>query len=148
MNNIKTIILSALLALVLAGLYACAGTPSLAKWHPVEIKEAREAVCSNCHTNELADMDHNNDFTKRHKFFAAQRKQVCGVCHMESFCSDCHAGKAGMLPSDKYKDSPERPYPHRGNYLTQHMIDGRVNPALCMKCHGRQNNERCRACHK
>ena len=113
MKIMKTLTLLALLALVLMGLYACADTNSIAKWHPVEIKEVSEAVCSNCHTNELAAMDHLNDFVKRHKFYAAQKKQVCGVCHMESFCSDCHASKAGLSPSDKYKDSPERPYPHR-----------------------------------
>jgi hypothetical protein len=38
--------------------------------------------------------------------------------------------------------------PHRGDYLNQHMIDGRINPALCARCHGRTDNQRCRACHK
>jgi hypothetical protein len=26
-------------------------------------------------------------------------------------------------------------------------IDGRINPASCFPCHGRQNNERCKVCH-
>ncbi len=147
MKNIKIMVLLVLFALLL-GLYACADTNSIAKVHPVEIKELREAVCSTCHENEWAALDHLNDFVKRHKFFAAQKKQACNVCHTESFCTDCHAAKSGLSPSDKYKDSPERPYPHRGAYLTQHMIDGRVNPALCMKCHGRHNNERCITCHR
>jgi len=148
MKDMKTITLLALVPLFLLGLYACANTKSIAKWHPVEIKELKEAVCSNCHTDEWAALDHRGDFIAKHKFYAAQKKQACGVCHKESFCSDCHANKPGLNPSDKYKDSPEISYPHRGDYLTQHMIDGRVNPALCMKCHGRQNNARCRACHK
>ena len=148
MKHMKAMTLAALLAVSLLSVYSCAGTNSLAKSHPVEVKELAEAVCSKCHTNEWAALDHVGDFLAKHKIFAAQKKQACEVCHAESFCTDCHASKAGLSPSDRYKDSPEISYPHRGDYLTQHMIDGRVNPALCMKCHGRQNNERCRACHK
>jgi hypothetical protein len=32
--------------------------------------------------------------------------------------------------------------------MSQHKIDGRVNPVSCVKCHGRQNNVRCASCHK
>jgi hypothetical protein len=148
MKHTRIMALLALSAMLLLGLYACAGTASIAKVHPMEIKTLAEAVCSNCHTDDRAALDHTSDYMARHRFYAEQRKQVCGVCHMESFCSDCHASKGGLIPSDKYKESPEIPYPHRGDYLIQHRIDGRVNPALCMKCHGRQNNERCSACHK
>jgi hypothetical protein len=38
--------------------------------------------------------------------------------------------------------------PHRGDYITQHQIDGRINPAPCFRCHGRRNNERCAECHR
>jgi hypothetical protein len=112
MKGIKIMALLALSALLL-GLYACANTESIAKWHPVEIKELRDAVCSNCHTDQRAAMDHTAEWNARHRFYAAQKKQFCGVCHMESFCSDCHAGKAGLIPSDRYKESPVIPYPHR-----------------------------------
>jgi hypothetical protein len=37
--------------------------------------------------------------------------------------------------------------PHRGNYVTMHKIDGKVDPASCYRCHGRGNNERCMSCH-
>jgi len=93
-------------------------------------------------------MNHTSDFSTRHKFYAKQQKQVCDMCHTEAFCADCHANKEELKPSDKYKDSPERALPHRGDYLTQHKIDGRINPASCFPCHGRQNNERCKECHK
>ena len=105
-------------------------------------------ICSDCHTDARGSLNHTSDFYTRHKFFAAQSKQTCGVCHKESFCSDCHAHKEELKPSDKYKDSPELALPHRGDYLNQHKIDGRVNPASCFPCHGRQNNERCKVCHK
>jgi len=115
--------------------------------HPAEVETP--VFCSQCHTDWRASLDHSAEFGGlRHKFSARQNKQACGLCHVESFCSDCHTHKEQLKPSDKYKDAPERTLPHRGDYLNQHKIDGRINPASCMKCHGRQNNERCRACHK
>ena len=115
--------------------------------HPVEVEIP--AVCSQCHQDWRGAMDHTPEFGKlRHKFLARQNKQACGVCHVESFCSDCHAHKEYLKPSDKFKDDPARELPHRGDYLNQHKIDGKINPASCMKCHGRQNNARCKTCHK
>lgn len=104
-------------------------------------------ICGDCHTDWRSALDHTQDFSTRHKFLAIQRKATCQVCHVESFCADCHANKEELKPSDKFKDSPERNMPHRGDYLTQHRIDGRINPASCFPCHGRQNNARCKACH-
>ncbi|MBI5740791.1 MAG: cytochrome C [Nitrospirae bacterium] len=136
-----------ILALVIfaAIIINCAGNTSLQKTHPVEVEKP---VCSQCHTDQYAAMEHTTDFSVRHKFYATQRQQACNLCHRESFCNDCHANKEELKPSDKYKDAPERFLPHRGDYLTQHMIDGKINPAMCFKCHGRKNNERCRACHR
>jgi len=147
MKNIKgTVMLLLLLPLLAMVLYACANTKSIAAWHPVEVEAP--AICSKCHTDSRSAMDHTEDYGTRHRFFAMQNSQTCSVCHKEAFCSDCHAHKEELKPSDKYKDSPERALPHRGDYLTQHKIDGRINPASCFPCHGRQNNERCKACHR
>jgi hypothetical protein len=134
------------LPVLLFALYACAHTTSMAKVHPMEVTGF--PVCSGCHTDYRAALDHTADFSSRHKFYALQNKQNCTICHKESFCSDCHAHKEELKPSDKYKDAVERALPHRGDYLSQHKIDGRINPAACMKCHGRTNNERCRVCHR
>lgn len=125
---------------------ACAQTKSMVAWHPVEVPSP--PTCSDCHTDDRAALNHTPDFSTRHKFYAAQIKQACGVCHIESFCSDCHAHKEELKPSDKYKDSPQLTMPHRGDYLNQHKIDGRINPASCFPCHGRQNNGRCKECHR
>jgi len=130
---------------LLIGMYACAHTASIATSHPVEVTGF--PICSDCHTDGRAAMDHTSDYAARHRFYAEQQKSTCTACHKESFCSDCHAHKEELKPSDKYKDSPERTLPHRGDYLNQHKIDGRINPASCMKCHGRSNNERCSQCH-
>lgn len=127
-------------------LVACAGTQSIAQKHPQEVQGM--PLCSECHTDWRTSLDHRSDYITKHKFYAAQQKQTCEVCHAQSFCADCHANKEELKPSDKFKDSPERTMPHPGDYLTQHKIDGRINPASCFTCHGRQNNDRCKICHK
>ncbi len=127
-------------------LYACAHTQSMAVKHPVEVDSP--PMCAQCHTDWRAAMNHTADFGVRHRYFAYQQRQACSLCHADAFCSDCHAHKEELKPSDKYKDAPGRMLPHRGDYLNQHKIDGKINPASCMKCHGRQNNERCRVCHR
>src|SRR5208283_3953350 len=98
MNRMKAIILTILGLMFIAGIYACANTNSMAKIHPVEVKELKEAVCSTCHDDDRAAMDHRDDWIKRHRFYAEQKKQVCGLCHEDSFCSECHANKpSGLL---------------------------------------------------
>ncbi len=147
MKNIRMKITFALLLPVLALiLFACAHTASMAARHPVDVPSM--PLCSDCHSDYRAALNHTSDFSTRHRFYASQSRQTCGVCHKESFCSDCHAHKEELKPSDKFKDSPERALPHRGDYLTQHKIDGRINPSSCFPCHGRQNNERCQVCHR
>lgn len=145
----KYIILVTMLAALLLGSTVIALSEESTQTHtihPVEVTGV--PVCSSCHTVEYSGMDHTQDFSSRHKFFAMQRQQTCNLCHKESFCADCHANKEEIKPSDKFKDSPERMLPHPGDYLTQHMVDGKIDPAPCMKCHGRRNNERCRSCHR
>jgi hypothetical protein len=141
----KYVFLTAL-ALAAAVLASCAHTQNMVAKHPVDV--AAPAMCSDCHTDYRAAMNHTADYGTRHKYYAIQSKQACDICHKESFCSDCHAHKDELMPSQKYGDSPERTLPHRGDYLSQHKIDGMINPASCFPCHGRQNNERCLACHR
>jgi hypothetical protein len=38
--------------------------------------------------------------------------------------------------------------PHRADFLTMHRIEGKMDPSACYTCHGRANNDKCRACHK
>jgi hypothetical protein len=142
----KASILILLVSCLAAALFACAETTSLAKKHPMELDKA--PICADCHTDERAALNHTSDYSIRHKFYAVQQKQTCELCHKQSFCADCHANKEELKPSDKYKDSPERALPHRGDYLTQHKIDGKMDPGSCFPCHGRQNNERCKLCHR
>ncbi len=144
-KTVKTLFLILLPALA-AVLFACAHTQSMVTKHPAEVEGM--PICGDCHTDWRASLNHTADFYTRHRFYAVQTKQTCEVCHKESFCSDCHAHKEELKPSDKYKDSPDMAMPHRGDYLNQHKIDGRINPASCFPCHGRQNNGRCQVCHR
>ena len=135
-----------MLPLVTSLLYACANTNSIARIHPEAVKGMPN--CTECHSDSWGSLNHQApDFFAKHKFYASS-KAACASCHQESFCSDCHAHKEEIKPSDKFKDSVERNLPHRGDYLSQHKIDGKINPASCVKCHGRQNNEGCVRCHR
>ena len=139
--------LLALTGLMLTCLCACANTGSIARVHPEEVTGLPN--CGQCHTDRWSSFNHQaQDFYLKHKFYAAQQRMACSACHKESFCIDCHAHKEEILPSDKYKDRPELSRPHRGDYVSRHRIEGRINPASCLKCHGRQNNERCKSCHR
>ena len=143
-NRLYIILIPLILGAIL---YACANTKSVAKVHPTEVKGLVD--CGECHTDNWATLNHRaDDFYRKHKFYAGQQKFACGTCHQESFCADCHAHKEEIKPSDKYKGSPERQLPHRGDYLSRHKIEGRIDPASCLKCHGRTNNERCKTCHR
>ncbi|MGE5894982.1 MAG: cytochrome C [bacterium] len=144
-KSFKIIIITALL-IGIAALCSFAEYKSAVTRHPVEITSA--PICSDCHTDERAVFNHTADYAKKHGLYASQKVNICEGCHSTAFCTDCHANKEELKPSDKYKDSPERFLPHRGNYIIQHRIDGKINPAPCMKCHGRKNNARCKACHK
>jgi hypothetical protein len=136
-----------MIPLLLSVLYACANTGSVARIHPEAVKGLPN--CTECHTDSWGAMNHQAvDFFKKHRFYASNARQGCAACHQESFCIDCHAHKEEIKPSDKFADSPERNLPHRGDYRNQHKIDGRINPASCVKCHGRQNNQGCKTCHR
>ncbi|WP_246153076.1 cytochrome C [Oryzomonas rubra] len=136
-----------MVVLIVSTLYACANTASIVKTHPEKVTGMPD--CRECHTDTWQAFNHKAaDFFPKHRFYAQEQRLACAACHEESFCSDCHAHKEEIKPSDKFADSPERTLPHRGDYLSQHKIDGRINPASCVKCHGRQNNERCATCHR
>jgi hypothetical protein len=136
--------MAATLFCLLFALHAYGQIPETKK-HPVEVKEA---LCSACHPEKWPDMDHTPGWDVAHKFSAQRAGRICSICHKVSFCADCHAVEEEIKPSDKYKQSPARSLPHRGDYLTRHMVDAKINPAPCFRCHGRRNNARCKACHR
>ena len=77
-----------------------------------------------------------------------QDAHTCAACHAQSVCVDCHGGKVPMKPSLKLSDRPDRETPHRGDFMTLHRMEGKMDPSSCYACHGRANNDKCRACHR
>ncbi|NTV50767.1 MAG: cytochrome C [Geobacteraceae bacterium] len=122
--------------------------------HPEKLTETRP-ICSECHQDQLkavlkpyAAFDHTPLFIKEHRFTAGRDGQLCSLCHAASFCTDCHANRNEVKPSTKLGDRPDRELPHRGDFMTRHRIDGKIDPVSCYRCHGRANNEKCVICHR
>lgn len=149
-------------ALALAGLMvilaACAQMntiPGLPASHPEALVSGQQVSCAECHEDQQKGtmkafdaFSHSPSFVKNHRFYASSDERLCSTCHKSSFCNDCHTNQVEMKPSLKYGNRPDRDMPHRGNFMTMHRIEGKLDPASCYRCHGRANNERCISCHR
>jgi hypothetical protein len=127
---------------------------SLPMYHPEALGEGRVA-CSECHEDQIrgilkpyASFSHTTVFIKSHRYYVDQDSRLCSSCHAQSFCTDCHANETEIKPSLKLGDRPDRELIHRGDFLTRHQIEGKIDPTGCYRCHGRANNEKCFTCHK
>lgn len=139
-------------------LVSCSGmkaTPDRFSSHAEYLSAGQQVNCSECHENErkgtmkeMASINHSPVFVKNHGLYAATDDRLCASCHKSSFCNDCHASRAEIKPSTLYGYRPDRDLPHRGDFMTLHKIEGKLDPASCYSCHGRSNNERCVACHR
>ncbi|MGK2907702.1 MAG: cytochrome C [Desulfuromonadales bacterium] len=147
-------ILTLLAALLLVA--ACTGLQSrsaLPARHPSAAElTVSPKVCTDCHERgqELAyeRYVHTADFGKNHRPEATQGEAVCAMCHQTSFCNDCHATRVELKPSLKNQSDTYRSTPHRGDYLSRHRIDGRVDPTSCFRCHGNPKAaQTCARCH-
>jgi len=142
---------------LLALLGACAAvspTASVPPKHPEELGPGR-TDCAECHSDlstgalkPYASFKHSSVFVREHGLYAAQGQNLCASCHGPSFCQECHGRKDELKPNVRMGDRPDRMLPHRGDYIVQHRIDGRLDPGSCFRCHGNKNDARCRACHK
>ena len=146
------------IALGLGVLMACSlisPNTSFVPTHPQELGAGRPS-CSECHSTDVAAgalkpygaFDHTTTFVKDHRFQANQDANTCASCHAQSFCTDCHGGKVPMKPATALSDRPDRESPHRGDFMTLHRMEGKMDPSACYTCHGRANNDKCRACHR
>ena len=152
----KIVIFLALAGLILS-LAACAQYKALANLpstHPEELANG-PVNCAECHEDSqkgslkaFAAFNHSQTFIKNHRFYAATDDALCASCHKGSFCADCHTNRTEMKPSIKNGNRPDRMMPHRGDFLTLHKIEGKLDPASCYRCHGRANNELCVSCHR
>ena len=134
---------------------ACAGLQTqsqLSARHPNAAElGVTPKVCTDCHQgNEVAYQRyvHTADFGSSHRAEAYQGEAVCAMCHQTSFCNDCHATRVELKPSLKNQSESYRSAPHRGDYLSRHRIDGRMDPTSCYRCHGNPKSaETCARCH-
>lgn len=129
-------------------------TGSLPSRHPEALPQGRP-LCSDCHEARLKDsqkpyavFDHTPAFVKDHRFAAQSEERTCAICHKASFCTDCHANHTEIKPSVKLGDRPDRELVHRGDFMTRHKFEGKLDPVSCYRCHGRANNEKCLTCHR
>ena len=149
--NIKSITLI-LLVLLATSLVACVATYQFPAKHPEEL-EAIRPVCTDCHdsSDENVSYDrftHTISWGKDHRLAAYQNEQVCSMCHQQSYCNDCHGVRVELKPSTKSPDDVLRNMPHRGDFLSRHRIEGRMNPTSCFRCHGNPKTaQTCAPCH-
>ncbi len=77
---------------------------------------------------------HTPDWIERHKGVAAANSKMCGSCHAEAFCSDCHDGK--VRPRDV----------HPNDFISMHAQAARQDNPRCVNCH--QTQSFCGDCHR
>lgn len=134
---------------------ACAGRKE--QWistsqHPAEEGENLK-YCMECHDETDENIPyrifvHTPMFMENHRPVAIQHANICHKCHRVSFCGDCHGVRNELKPSIKNQTRTDRRMPHRGDYISRHRIDGRINPASCRRCHRNPKTlESCNPCH-
>lgn len=144
----------ALLGAALLALAACASLPSTAtlpERHPEGLDKGR-AVCTDCHDAQgeitYSDFNHRNDWASAHRLRTYGQERVCAMCHRTHFCNDCHALDLELKPSIRQQSETYREMPHRGDYVSRHRIDARIDPSSCFRCHGSpKTSKSCAACH-
>ncbi len=82
----------------------------------------------------LMNAQHTPDFIERHKRVAADNSALCGSCHTERYCTDCHDGK--IRPRSV----------HPNDWISMHPIAARQDNPRCTSCH--QEQQFCLTCHQ
>ncbi len=145
------------LVLPLTALLACTALQSgysVPLEHPPEAElGGRSPVCTDCHEARGDNLpyerfNHNAYFADNHRQAAYRNEALCSMCHQPSFCNDCHATRVELKPSIKNQTDNFRRMPHRGDYISRHRIDGRIDPTSCFRCHGNPKTAKtCVSCH-
>ena len=131
--------------------FAIADAYKIPLHHPDEGEDLKN--CMGCHDADDPEFpyqrfDHTPQFPGHHGNTARQNASVCNMCHDQQFCTDCHGVGVALKPSVKKHNAIRQNMPHRGDYLSRHRIDGRIDPTSCFRCHGSPRTQRsCQACH-
>lgn len=113
---------------------------------------ARDArTCDTCHRGldstamlPQSHLAHDGDWMREHATKAASSGDSCNACHRESFCAECHAKTAVVLPATVHFADPFTPSVHRAGFAARHALEARSDPGACQTCH---QPERCISCH-
>jgi hypothetical protein len=112
----------------------------------------REVKCSQCHADlsetgsePFAMFNHDGDFLRRHGNLSRSEAVVCQHCHTEDQCAACHAKTNPIRASIRDRSSVDRDFVHRGDFLTRHAIEARLDRMSCFKCH---ESNTCSECHQ
>jgi len=151
----RGILFLAVLIALFAGCSAISQSPSVPPRHPEELAGWTQVDCRECHSDistgalkPYASFRHSTVFVRNHGLYSRQGQNLCQSCHGPSFCQGCHTRKEELKPNTRMGDRPDLALPHRGDYIVQHQLDGRMDPGSCFRCHGNKNDARCRACHR
>ncbi len=110
--------------------------------------------CVKCHDGlvETAELplgvfSHTGDWLGRHGSVAKTAGGVvCGHCHREERCAECHArATQPLVPSRRHIDQPFRKLHHRADFRTRHAIEAKLEPQRCRTCHEPERD--CASCH-
>ncbi len=149
------VVFGAVFIALLSGCSVLSTSPSVPPRHPEDLAGTTRVDCRECHsdlsTGALKAYDsfrHTTVFARYHGNYARQGQNLCASCHGPSFCQGCHARKEELKPDARQADRPDLALPHRGDYIVQHRLDGRMDPGSCFRCHGNRNDAKCRACHR
>lgn len=130
------------------GLQAAGGMEMCATCH-------QERFCANCHGVTVPVLPakmafdspqrqnlHRAGFRSRHSDEARTQVGLCGTCHNDRFCIDCHT-ENGLHAAAAGASNP-----HPTDWLTKHGGEARRDPTTCASCHGGRGEQLCVGCHR
>lgn len=117
-----------------------------------EHKEQFEnAQCGPCHTPEdlprlrpVSFMRHDQSWLRHHAQDANRQPEMCGTCHAQSECDDCHDVSQGLMVELRRPELLEQNFVHSADFMSRHAMEARSQPGQCASCH---QPETCDACH-
>jgi len=116
------------------------------------LQQYRRLRCKVCHhslsqypLNSISAFNHEGDFLKEHKRWGRSNGDLCGTCHGQSFCADCHTSRGLKRPSVRLAERGDRAFIHRGDWISRHAPASRADPGQCSRCH---SPKACARCHR
>jgi hypothetical protein len=91
--------------------------------------------CETCHATLRADVapsSHRQSWKRRHGLFAREDEALCGTCHMEEGCRECHQEETPSSHSNLWR-------------LSTHGLEASWGRESCQTCH---QEDFCVACHR